>query len=168
MTLPTAASSAGVLRYAMTTLFGRTSVGFAFSYTSTGLNHGVDFFAIGQPTGVINNLQINSVSGAQELCFENDRSGTSSCIPVALSAGTQYWISFGVTPNGDDTLYLYSYPDLTLLGSVHANGSDDGFVGPDISFYIGKTGNEPIDNNMTLRYWNLLIDLTKTAPLLPY
>ena len=73
-----------------------------------------------------------------------------------------------MTPTGDDTLYLYSYPNLALLGSVHANGSDDGFVGPDISFYIGKTGNEPIDNSMTMKYWNLLIDLTKTAPLLPY
>jgi hypothetical protein len=168
MTLPQAASSAGTLRYAMTTLFGRTSVGFAFSYTSTGLNNGVDFFAIGQPTGIIDNLQINNMGGVQELCFENDRLGTSSCIPVALTAGTQYWLTFGVTPNGDDTLYLYSYPDLTLLGSVHANGSDYGLVGPDISFYIGKTGNEPIDNNMTVKYWNLLIDLTKTAPLLPY
>ena len=90
MTLPATSSSAGALSYAMTTLFGRTSVGFAFSYTSTGLNHGVDFFAIGQPTGVINNLQINSTGGVQELCFENDRLGTSSCIPLALSAGTQY------------------------------------------------------------------------------
>ena len=47
-------------------------------------------------------------------------------------------------------------------------GRMTGLLRPDISFYIGKTGNEPIDKNMTMKYWNLLIDLTKTAPLLPY
>ena len=170
LTLPISSSSDGFWETDQITSYIGYSVGFAFSFTSTGLNNGVDFFALADNYGIINNVQLNIVGTAQRVCFENDydTSGGASCIPVDVSPSTPYWLSFGTSATGDDTVYLYSYPSMTLLGSAHINPNSRPAQAGVATFLLGKTGDEPIDHNMTLDFWNVLIDVTGgKVPLLP-
>jgi hypothetical protein len=170
MTMPVSSSSGGYWEIGQITSYIGYSVGFAFSYTSRGLNNGVDFFALADNYGTINNVQLNIVGTAQRVCFENDHdtSGGSPCIPYDLSPSTPYWISFGTSATGDDTVYLYSYPNMTLLGSAHINPNSRPAQVGTARFQLGKTGDEPIDYDMTVDFWNVLIDVTGgRVPLLP-
>lgn len=170
MTMPASPGSAGYWELSELTTYVGYSVGFAWSYTSTGLNDGVDFFGIGDSSGRISNVQLDIVGSAQRICFENDfdTSQGSPCIPIDVAPSTPYWITFGTSATGNDTVYLYSYPDLTLLGSVHITPNARPAQIGAASFQLGKTGSEPIDHAMTMDYWNVLIDITGgKVPLLP-
>ncbi|MBS1806438.1 MAG: hypothetical protein JST28_24090 [Acidobacteria bacterium] len=170
MTMPASNGSGGYWELWNFTTYVGYSVGFGWSYTSTGLNDIVDLFAIGDVNGPITNVQLNIVGSAQRICFENDVNDTlgSPCIPVDVAPSTPYWISFGTSATGDDSVYLYSYPNMTLLGSAHilpnARPAQVGVA----ALKMGKTGSEPISHSMTMDYWNVIMDFTGgRVPLLP-
>ena len=170
MTMPISNGSAGYWEIDHITTYVGYSVGFAWSYTSTGLNNGVDFFALGDNNGTISNVQLDIVGSAQRICFENDfnTSQGSPCIPVDVAPSTPYWISFGTSSTGNDSLYLYSYPGMALLGSAHITPNSRPAQMGIMGFKLGKTGSEPIPHSMTMDYWNVIMDITGgRVPLLP-
>lgn len=168
MTMPVAATSDGNLRYAPMSWSPNITSGFLWSYTETGLNNGVDFFGIGSSSGTIDNVQLDQVGSAQQICFENDFGSSSApCINYNVAQSTWYWVTFGVSSTGADTVYLYSYPALTLLGSAASNGTDHTYNGPQVFFLLGKTGSEAITNAVTMKFADVMFDTTGTLPLLP-
>jgi hypothetical protein len=57
---------------------------------------------------------------------------------------------------------------MTLLGSAHINPNSRPAQVGTARFQLGKTGDEPIGYDMTVDFWNVLIDVTGgRVPLLP-
>jgi hypothetical protein len=122
MEVSTTAGSGSAWENNYWTVYPAASIGQEFWFTGgpTQNTVGLDFFGIVDADGTVNNVQLLGVSGSNQLNFENDALGTSNAIAVNLVAGTHYWMSFGVSSTGLDTLYLYNQSTGSLLGSIVA------------------------------------------------
>ena len=120
MAVATTANSAGEWSVAYHTAYPNVSRADEWWFTGgpTQNSIGLDFLAISDSGGTINNLQLKGVSGSNQLSFENDNQGCSSLIATNLVAGTHYWTSFGVSATGADTVYLYNRTTGALIGSA--------------------------------------------------
>lgn len=162
----TVGSSSGGWNVTYNTAYPSAQWGQEFWYTGgPAPATGFDFAAIG---GTIYTLRILHVGGNDEFCLETNSNSTNVCIASAISTGTHYWLSIGVSPTGNDTLYVYTLSPLTLFGSVAGGGTPVTFTPGQLKLSFGKEGSETLTNAIQAFTTNWIVQYADgTAPALP-
>ena len=123
MSVPTTAGSGGYWEVEYWTVYPSVSVGQEFWFTGgpTQNTIGLDFIGLADNSGTIINAQLYGVSGSNQLRLENDVNqctGTNGIIATNLVAGTHYWVTFGISATGNDSMSLYNRSTNALIGTV--------------------------------------------------
>jgi hypothetical protein len=98
------------------------------------------------------------------ICGENNAGTNAGCLPI--TSGSSYFVQMFTQSSNADTLAVYTWPGLSLVGTVPVTGSWSGTSG---QMYVGPFGSENPTNTVTWKYSNtILVNADAPSSLLGY
>jgi len=163
--------------YFFNTTYSTAIAGFVGNFTVSSLTNlttsdvfrlqGAGFLICGQTTlGYTGSTCAGSSSANTQLilCGENNAGTNAGCLPI--TSGSSYFVQMFTQSSNADTLTVYNWPGLSLVGTVAITGNWSGGSG---TMNVGPFGSENPTNTVTWKYSNIiLVNADAPSSLLAY